>query len=336
MPKAPTHASSEPGSRGTRWVSVALVSAAALAILVGVGKRAYRSGAFGAVYGPTRVDGEAFPKTLVNGGSRRRLVAPPARIASLTVSGDEILTALVAPERLVAVSRFADDPSVSMCAERVPKGAARIRGADPENVIALEPDIVFVAHYTLDYGVLLLAGANIPVARFRDVRSYADVEANVLMAARVTGEEARGRALISEMNRRLDRVSERVSALRPPRVLYYSPTDYTSGSGTLIDEKIRRAGGKNAAAEFGLVGFDSVALDVLLALNPDAIVVPRWSSEDAALGDLKTNPAWRNVAAVRSGRVFTIAASALTSLSPDGVVGVEELARLLHPEAFAS
>ena len=119
-------------------------------------------------------------------------------------------------------------------------------------------------------------------------------------------------------------------------MLYYSPTNYTAGRGTLIDEKIRHAGGSNAASEFGLVGFDNVTLDVLLALNPDVIVVPRWSTDEAALHDLTANPAWREVAALKNGRVFPVAASALTSEAPDGVLGVEELARLFFPEAFAS
>jgi iron complex transport system substrate-binding protein len=237
---------------------------------------------------------------------------------------------------MVAVSRFVDDPSISMCTSRAPKKAARVRGMDPESIIALEPDVVFVAHYTLDYAVRLLTGASVPVARFRDVHSYADVEANVRLAARAVGAERRGEELIRDMNERLARVAARVGAYAPPRVLYYSSVNYTSGSGTLVDEKIRRAGGVNAAAEFGLVGFDNVTLDVLLALDPDVIIVPRWSSEEAALHDLTSNPAWKEVSAVRSGRVHAVAASALASESPDGVMGVEELGRLFHPGAFSS
>jgi iron complex transport system substrate-binding protein len=312
-----------------------LASLGALLLLVFVSRRAERSEVVDA-YGETRVEHAAFPKVLVTEHSRQILSAEPRRIASLTVTGDEILTALVPPERLVAVSRFADDPSISMCARRVPKNAARIRGMDPESIVALEPDVVFVAHYTLDYAVRLLTGAGIPVARFRDVHSYTDVEANVRLAASAVGAERRGEELIAEMNERLVRVAARVASRTPPRVLYYSPVNYTSGRGTLVDEKIRRAGGVNAAAEFGLIGFDSVTLDVLLALDPDVIIVPRWSTDEAAVHDLTSNPAWREASALRTGRVHAIAASALTSEAPDGVLGVEELARLFHPEAFSS
>jgi iron complex transport system substrate-binding protein len=319
-----------------RTAIIAAFTAGVLLLLAGLAGRARGTTALADVYGYTRIEGAVFPKVLVSRGGRQTLPNAPKRIASLTVSGDEILTNLVDPSRLIAVSHFVDDPSISMCVDRVPKAAARIRGVDPESIVALEPDVIFVAHYSLDHAVRLLAGAGIAVARFRDVHSYSDVEANVLLAAGVAGEEARGRALIASMNERLDEVARRVRGRTPPRVLYYSPVNYTAGRGTLIDEKIRRAGGSNAAAEFGLVGFDSVTLDVLLALNPDVIVVPRWSTDQAALRDLVANPAWKEAAALQNNRVFPIAASALTSEAPDGVLGVEELARLFFPEAFAS
>jgi iron complex transport system substrate-binding protein len=330
-----------PGSETTRLVAlrtalIAAVTLGVLLLLAALVGRARGTTALADVYGYTRVEGAAFPKWIVDAGGRHELPSAPKRIASLTVSGDEILTNLVNPSRLIAVSHFVDDPSISMCVDRVPKAAARIRGLDPESIVALEPDVIFVAHYTLDHAVRLLSGAGIPVAKFRDVHSYADVEANVLLAADVVGAEARGRSLVAAMSERLDDVARRVRGRTPPRVLYYSPTNYTAGRGTLIDEKIRRAGGSNAAAEFGLVGFDNVTLDVLLALNPDVIVVPRWSTDEAALRDLTANPAWREVTAMRNRRVFPIAASALTSEAPDGVLGVEELARLFFPEAFAS
>jgi iron complex transport system substrate-binding protein len=121
------------------------------------------------------------------------------------------------------------------------------------------------------------------------------------------------------------------------RVLYYSAVGYTAGSGTLVDEKIRLAGGRNVAAEAGLIGVKNVGLDVLVGMDPDVIVVPRWTADaDGPVGDIMNDPAWRDVAAVRTGHVFAMTAAALTSESPDGVRGVEELARRLHPEAFSS
>ncbi len=317
------------------WLAPAVVFAGVLAFSVAIGKRASNA-AFG-TYAATRVEGRSFPKTLVGTDGKHVLARPPARIVSLTVTADEILSRLVAPERLAAVSRFADDPAISLVAGSVPARAARVRGSNPENIIALEPDLVFVAHYTLDSAVKILGAAGIACVRFRDVHGFADVAENVRLTAEAVGETARAEGLLAEMSGRLARVAERVRGRPRPRVLYFSPADYTSGRGTLVDEKIERAGGVNAAAELGLVGDKSVSLDVLVGLDPDVIVTPRWSAdEQAALRAITANPAWQSARAVQSGRVYTLRAAALTSEAPDGVVGVEELARVLHPEAFSS
>lgn len=284
----------------------------------------------------TVIEGDRFPKVLRSGSVRTALEKPPVRIASLTVTGDEILTSLVAPSRIAAVTHFADDGAIATCAGRAPESAARVRGADPEEVIALSPDLVIVASYTLDSATRILRAAGTPVVRLREARTFDDVAANVHLIAAVTGDEALGARAITEMRARLAAIGQRVSGLRPPRVLYYSAVGYTAGSGTVVDEKIRLAGGRNLASEAGLSGFPNVSLDVLVAFDPEVILVPRWTPDAAApVRDVTESPAWRDVAAVRTHRVYALPASALTSESPDGAMGVEAIARLLHPEAFS-
>ena len=110
---------------------------------------------------------------------------------------------------------------------------------------------------------------------------------------------------------------------------------YTSGTGTLVDEKIRLAGGRNATENAKIVGYTNVSLDILVGLDPEVIVVPRFSSDtDTPVREVMESVAFRDVSAVKHHRVFAMAASELTSESPDGALGVERLARLLHPEAF--
>lgn len=319
----------------TTLPSLLLLGCASLLVIAiaraGVGS-AFSAG-FG--YRETIVWGNEFPKALVSGRTKTILEHSPQRIASLTVTADEILTALVAPSRIAALTRFADDPTVATCAGRASKTAARIRGADPEKLIAHEPDLVFVAHYTLDSATRIIRAAGIPVVRLRETRSFDDVAANVRTIAAATGEEARGSEAIAAMRSRLDQIRDRVSGRRAPRVLYYSAIGYTAGAATLVDTKIRLAGGRNVAADAGLSGFRSVSLDLLVALNPEVILVPRWTSDaQSPVRDVTDSPAFRDVIAVQTHRVHALAASSLTSESPDSVIGVEEVARLLHPEAF--
>jgi iron complex transport system substrate-binding protein len=322
----------------TAFVAPLLLAFGALSFSVALFRGVTRPGALSATrYGASVIRGDTFPKTLHNGDHTSVIPRAAVRVASLTVTADEILTELLSPERIAAVTPFADDPLIEAGAGRAPRGAARIRGVDPEGVISLEPDLVFVAHYTLEAGVSILQAAGIPVIKFRETRSYDDVAANVRLAASAVGERERGEALVRTMQTRLATLASVVSRGARPRVLYYSPVGYTTGTGTLVDEKIRLAGGRNAAADAGLVGFRDVTVDILVELDPDVIVVPRWSKNGAApVRDVTESPAFKDVSAVVKGRVYALPASSLTSESPDGVVGVEDLARLLHPEAFPS
>lgn len=304
-----------------------------------LGLAVFRSGSFPEVigrYGPTRVEGTAFPKTLRSGSRSTPLPAPPRRIASLTLSADEILAHLSAPERVRALTWFVDDPTISTCPGFAPR-AARVRGLDPERMIALEPDLVFVAHYTLESAIRILGSASIPVVRVREVHSFADIAENVRAAAAALGEVERGEELVRAMRARLAAVRERTIGRPRPRVLYFSGGGYTAFAGTIVSEKIALAGGRNAAEELGLTGMKSAALDVLVGLDPDVIVVPRWSPDEAApILQVTRSAAFGTSRAVREKRVYALPARDLTSESPDSVAGVELLARLLHPEAFSS
>src|ERR1700722_1931358 len=82
------------------------------------------------------VSAGAFPKTIVDPlGVRSSLRAPPQRIVSIELSGDELLLELVKPERLVGVTAYVDDPSTSLSAPLAPASAARVSEEDPEALL---------------------------------------------------------------------------------------------------------------------------------------------------------------------------------------------------------
>ena len=49
---------------------------------------------------------------------------------------------------------------------------------------------------------------------------------------------------------------------------------------------------------------------------------------------LSQHAAWRQVPAIRDGRIHVVSGAWLTSVSQDSVRGVEVIAELLHPDAF--
>ncbi|MGH8577001.1 MAG: ABC transporter substrate-binding protein [Gammaproteobacteria bacterium] len=316
-------------------------------LLAAVGLLAFRAGS--SPIGPavlgvrafeeTRVEGASFPKRLRDpAGAVQEIARPPQRVVSTILAADEILTALLPPDRLVGVTRLADDSEISNCADSTPPDAVRIHTADAEVVLALEPDVVFVAGYSRAEVVRLLVSSGVPVIRFGRYGSLDALQDNVRIAGAAVGAETRALEIVAEMDRRVAAVRRRVAGLPRPRVLYFTPSGFTSGPGTTIDEMIETAGGANVAAEAGLRGPVRISTEVALGLQPNVILLSGWRRDGNGVDpvrELLEDPLWRDVPAVQAGRVHALRGAWLTTVSQYAVRGVEEIARILHPEAFA-
>src|SRR5262245_8763154 len=79
----------------------------------------------------------------------------PGRLAAASLATDEMLLALLPPERLTAVSTFADDPAASNVVALARRVRHHVRG-DAEQILALEPDVVFGSPYSRPDAAMLL------------------------------------------------------------------------------------------------------------------------------------------------------------------------------------
>jgi iron complex transport system substrate-binding protein len=118
------------------------------------------------------------------------------------------------------------------------------------------------------------------------------------------------------------------------RVIYYDPPTYTMGRGTLVGEILARAGGANVVEELGIVGPGQIGIETVLALEPEAIIMPNYADNTSTLRALGADAIWRRVPAVRAGRVHQIPGSWIATVSHHAAQGLDRVARLLHPEAF--
>ncbi|MBI3805432.1 MAG: ABC transporter substrate-binding protein [Nitrospirae bacterium] len=259
----------------------------------------------------------------------------PQRIVSLTLGTDEILFSLVDPKRIVAVTYLAVDPGVSHVVEQAKQIPNHLH-LSVEGVIALHPDLVLVATYTAADVVKALTDAKLPVMKLALFSSVKGVEQNILAVGRAVGEEARAEEIVSEMRRRLQRIVSRVGAASTrPGVLFYSPTGVVAGKETMFDEMAVLTGGRNRAAEAGLVGHQKISIETLIQLDPEIVIVSDWNPEEPDFYQkLITHPALGHLSAIRNRRVYAIPEKHLSSVSHYLIDGIEQVARVIHPERF--
>jgi iron complex transport system substrate-binding protein len=321
--------------RSRRWALGACVGAPLVAAAALSGRaRTALVGARGLTDSWTR-PGE-FPKPLRGpAGDEHMLPRPPRRIVSTYLGADEVLAALVATERVVGVSAFVDDPATSNCHDAYPARVRRLH-ADPETIVSLAPDLVCVAGFTGSDALRLIIGARLPVVRWSRFDSFADVLTQIRLLGAAVGEEARAETLAGGVEALLADLERRLAGARRVRVLYYDPPSYTMGRGTLLGEILNRAGGENVAEELGMIGPGQIGLETVLALEPEAIIMPNYAGNTPTLRALGDDAIWRQVPAVRAGRVHEIPGAWIATVSHHAAQGLARVARELHPEAFPS
>ena len=267
-------------------------------------------------------------------GKRGYDPAEAQRIVSLTLATDEILLSLVATERVRAVTYLAGD-SIWTNVSEIARQVEHTVQSDPEQIIALEPDLVLAATYNNPDHIKLLRDAGIPVVVVSLFDSVDQVADNIRYVAQLTGDEARAEELIAAMEERLAAIEAMAAkAETKPRVLFYTAFGSSAGKGSTFSDIVQRAGGINLGDEALDGPFGEISLEKIVELNPDVIVTDEFSPEDNAKWqeNFSNHPALANVNAKKNGRIYTVPARHISTLSHYIVEGVYDVAKLLHPD----
>ncbi|MDA1279300.1 MAG: ABC transporter substrate-binding protein [Chloroflexi bacterium] len=267
------------------------------------------------------------------------LTAPSTKIHSLSLGHSEILAALVDFDRLTAVySFFVDDEQSNIAALSADH---KMIGFDPEEVVALEPEVIIASRFTNAETVGLLKGAGIPVARTNLESSALGNIPNILLIGYMVGAEIEALELVDEIESRMRLITDGLAGASTgvgTRVLSVSKwtSAFAAGSGTTEGGIIEQAGAINAAADSGIEGHQQVSIESIAAINPDVIIVPQpLESANTFIDELMSSPALAEVPAVKNGQVFYVEPKYHTTLSHWNVRGIEQLAGLLYPSAFS-
>jgi iron complex transport system substrate-binding protein len=283
----------------------------------------------------TRTPQVATPTSLLDGlGGQATAERPAGRIVSLAPSNTEILFAVGAGPQVVGRDSFSDYPAE---AKNVTDVGGGFTALNMEMIVSAKPDLVLASPLTPPEQVADLENVGLIVRLIPNPTTFDELYTNIQLVAALTGNEARGEAMVAALKGRVDAVTAQVSGVADNPLVYYEldatdPTaPYTSGPGTFVNLLIESAGGVNFGAD--LSGeWVQVSVEELLARQPDVIVLGDYTYGGVTPEKVRARAGWDALMAVQQDKVFTFDDNLVSRPGPRLVDGLEAMAKLLHPD----
>jgi iron complex transport system substrate-binding protein len=276
--------------------------------------------------------------TLTDGLGRTVTLAHPAkRIVSMAPSNTEILFAVGAGSQVVGRDEFSDYPAQ---VKSLPSIGGSMGNYSNEAIVALKPDLVLAAGINTPEQVKALEGLGLTVYYLNNPAALEDMYKNLEIVAQLTGHETDAESLITSLKTRVAAVDAKLANVTQKPIVFYEvdatdPTKpYTYGPGTFGDALITRAGGVNFSTAAGIKDqYPQVGLEQVVKTNPQIIILGD-SNYGATVDSVKARAGWGVIDAVKNGMIFPFDDNLISRPGPRLVDGLEQLAKLLHPELF--
>lgn len=269
--------------------------------------------------------------TSVSPVARQQPPAAPARIVSLVPAVTEMLFAIGAGPRVVAVSSFDHFPAE---VEKLPRVGALL-DPDIERILSLRPDLVVVFRSQTD--VLSQIGrAQIPPFVYTHA-GLADVTTTLRQIGERIGAGPAADKLAGEIERRIETVRAASPQTNRPRTLIVFAREpfalrgiYVSGGIGFVHDMVTAAGGDNVFADIKKEAVQATT-ELIISRAPDVIIELRAEPMDKA-AKAKEVRVWNplaSVPAVKQGRVRILDDARTVIPGPRVADGIEVIAAAL-------
>jgi iron complex transport system substrate-binding protein len=274
-------------------------------------------------------------------GYTTSLTAYPEKIVSVAPSATEILYAIDAGDKVVAVTDYDNYPYdfAAWIAAGNMSSVGDFTDPNLEVITSLDPDLILASGGVqvesvdtlrdLGYKVLVLDPTNID-----------GVLKNIELVGNATGKRAEATTVLNDITSRITAVENTVANAVKPKVyyeVYYESTSsWTIGAKAWQNELIELAGGTNIFDD-QQIDYYQFQVEALIDRNPDVIVLPAsgmGTGQLESLDAVKARPGWNTMYAVQNNRLYQIDSNIIERAGPRVADAIEQLAAFFHPELF--
>lgn len=267
----------------------------------------------------------AFPVTVTDDAGREVTIeSAPERIVSLAPANTEIVYSLGLLDKLVGVTTYDDYPvevaDIAKIGDFVTPNIEAITAAQPDLILAttgVQADVITQLEGT---GATVIA---------IDPQTLDALYVSIETVGKATGTAEMAAELLDGMKADIATISDAVSAEEPSVCFIEIAQDplYTAGAGTLLDDLIRVAGGRNIVTAEGYVGY---SLEQLVTDDPAVYLATLGSMSDPS--DLAKRAGYDKLSAVTNNRVYVLEDNLVSRPGPRVVQGIAQIAAALHPD----
>jgi len=256
------------------------------------------------------------------------------KIISISPSNTEMIVDLGFGDKLVAVDKYSG--GIEGIPENIPY--FDIMNPDVEQLVALEPDIIYATGMSLSDGndpFKPIKDLGITVAYIPASDSIEGIYKDIVFIADSLQVSGKGHELVDTMKTKIDEFKEIGSTIEDKKTVYFeiagAPNLYSFGSGVFLNEMIELLGAENILAE--QEKWISVSDEVIVAANPD-IILTNVNYIENAVDEIKNRTGWENVTAIKNNDVYYIDNNA-SSLSNHHIVkALDQMAEAIYPDVY--
>jgi iron complex transport system substrate-binding protein len=278
---------------------------------------------------PTTTEAPAFPREVLG----VTIPARPVRIVSASATHTEILYALGAGDRIVAVDMFSNHPAAALGKEIIDAFNINV-----ESVAAFDPDLVILSYDPGDVAAGL-ATLGIPTVLFPTApTTLEDAYAEMMVVGAVIGADEEAAGLVQGIRDGIDEIVSNIEVGEGDAPTYYhelGPDLYSVTSSTFIGTLYALLGMQNIAdpADDAGFGFPQLSMEYILTEDPDFIFLADTVCCGQTAETLVERPGWETLSAIRGGRVVELDDDLASRWGPRIVEFIETVAAAVYAPA---
>lgn len=243
-------------------------------------------------------------------GKKIEFDKPPSRIMSMYPGSDEILVNMVEPNRILALSKWAEDEQISNVMHMADKVKLRTE-YNVEFIMKQQPDVFFTRQGTSADFIGQLENVGVKVFVYPNAKTLEDVKEIHNIFGRVLKAEDKAAA----MNKKIDDdvaklLSEKHNA--NAKILIFNSRGAMSTKDGLMGNAFKELGIENMADKYTLPPGTVLNKEQVVACNPDVIIIIDWSNDgffrpgNIRVQEMYDDPSFQELNAIKNKKVILL------------------------------